>query len=98
MYLLPAPTCRNVEKVSAGTSVGPDMHQTVPSARHGRGLGRGHVRPDTRVRDTPRSAVLPGTGDVQTGQIRQRRCEACRHLPTVRRRSANMHRYFSLIQ
>lgn len=69
------------------------MHETVQSARHRRQPRRGHGNPNTRVRDTPRSAVLSGTGNIRPGQIRQRRCKTRRHLSTVRRRSAHMYRY-----
>jgi len=92
-------TCRNAEKISAGTSAGPGVHQTVPGAGHGSGLGRGHGRVDTGVRDTPRPATLSGTGRFPTGPVRQGRRrrqqqrEAGRRLPAVRRRPADMHRY-----
>lgn len=64
--------CRNSEKISAGTDAGPGVHQTVSGAGHGRGPGRGHGRVDTGVRDTPRPAILPGTGRVPPRTIRQR--------------------------
>lgn len=65
--------CRNDEKISAGTSADPGVHQTVHGARHGSTPGRGHGRADTRVRDPPRPAVLSRTGRVPPGTLRQRR-------------------------
>lgn len=85
---------RNAEKISAGTSARSSVHQSVPSARHGRRSGRWHGRTDTRVCHTPRPAVLSGTGRVRPGPILQRwQRKTRRRLPTVRRWSAHMHRY-----